>query len=136
MAHRILKVIDGKPSGKIAVWGVAFKNGTDDVRESPAMQIVEQMLNNGAKLSVFDPKAIDNAKKILGDKVEYAASALDAAKDADVLAILTEWSEFSDVNLTELKSIMRVPKIVDLRNMLKIKCPEKQGFDYQCIGRC
>jgi len=52
------------------------------------------------------------------------------------LAILTEWSEFSDVNLTELKSIMRVPKIVDLRNMLKIKCPEKQGFDYQCIGRC
>lgn len=136
MAHRILKVIDGKPSGKIAVWGLAFKNGTDDVRESPAMQIVEQMLNNGAKLSVFDPKAIDNAKKILGDKVEYAASALDAAKDADVLAILTEWSEFSDVNLTELKSIMRVPKIVDLRNMLKIKCPEKQGFDYQCIGRC
>ena len=136
MAHRILKVVEGKSSAKIAVWGLAFKNGTDDVRESPAMQIVEQMLNNGAKLSVFDPKAIDNAKKILGDKVEYAASALDAAKDADVLAILTEWSEFSDVNLTELKSIMRLPKIVDLRNMLKMKSPEKQGFDYQCIGMC
>ena len=63
MAHRILKVVEGKSSAKIAVWGLAFKNGTDDVRESPAMQIVEQMLNNGAKLCVFDPKAIDNAKK-------------------------------------------------------------------------
>ena len=100
------------------------------------MQIVEQMLNNGANLCVFDPKAQDNAAKNLGDKVQYAKSELEAAKDADVVAILTEWPEFTQVNLTELKSIMKSPKIVDLRNMLKSQHPEKPGFDYQCIGLC
>ena len=136
MAERILKAVEGRKDAKIAVWGLAFKNGTDDIRESPAMQIVEQMLNNGANLCVFDPKAQDNAAKNLGDKVQYAKSELEAAKDADVVAILTEWPEFTQVNLTELKSIMKSPKIVDLRNMLKSQHPEKQGFDYQCIGLC
>lgn len=136
MAERILKAVEGRKDAKIAVWGLAFKNGTDDIRESPAMQIVEQMLNNGANLCVFDPKAQDNAAKNLGDKVMYAKSELEAAKDADVVAILTEWPEFTQVNLTELKSIMKSPKIVDLRNMLKSQHPEKQGFDYQCIGLC
>ena len=136
MAARILSSVEGRKDAKIAVWGLAFKNGTDDIRESPAMQIVEQMLNNGANLCVFDPKAQDNAAKKLGDKVMYAKSELEAAKDADVVAILTEWPEFSQVNLTELKSIMKSPKIVDLRNMLKSQHPEKQGFDYQCIGLC
>ncbi len=136
MAERILKAVEGRKDSKIAVWGLAFKNGTDDIRESPAMQIVEQMLNNGANLCVFDPKAQDNAAKNLGDKVMYAKSELEAAKDADVVAILTEWPEFTQVNLTELKSIMKSPKIVDLRNMLKSQHPEKQGFDYQCIGLC
>ncbi len=136
MAERILSVVRDKSDARIAVWGLAFKNGTDDVRESPAMQIVEQMLKNGAKLKVYDPKAMDNARIFLGDKVEYATSELDAAKDVDVVAILTEWSEFSDINLVELKSIMKCPKIVDLRNMLKSKDPKKYGFDYQCIGLC
>jgi len=77
---------------------------------------------------------MENAKKILGDKVMYAKSSMEAAKDADAVAILTEWPEFSEVNLVELKSVMRTPKIVDLRNMLKSKHPETQGFEYQCIG--
>ena len=136
MAERILSVIKDKKDTKIAVWGLAFKNGTDDVRESPAMQIVEQMLNNGAKLKVYDPKAMENAKVFLGNNVEYATSELDAAKDVDVVAILTEWPEFSEVNLVELKSIMRSPKIVDLRNMLKTKDPKQYGFEYECIGIC
>lgn len=136
MAERILSVVRDKSDAKIAVWGLAFKNGTDDVRESPAMQIVEQMLKNGAKLKVYDPKAMDNARMILGDRVEYATSELNAAKDVDVVAILTEWPEFSDVNLVELKSIMKCPNIVDLRNMLKSKNPKKHGFEYQCIGLC
>ena len=134
MASRILKTVEGITKPKIAVWGLAFKNGTDDVRESPAMQIVENLLKNDAKLCVFDPKSMDNAKKILGDKVEYASSQLDAVKNADVLTILTEWECFADVNLTELKAFMKRPKIVDLRNMLKAKNPGDDGFEYHCIG--
>lgn len=136
MAERILNMVKGRPDAKIAVWGLAFKNGTDDTRESPAMQIVEQMLKTGAKLCVYDPKAMANAKKFLGDKVSYSVSELDAAKDADVVAVLTEWPEFAEVNLTELKAIMKTPKIVDLRNMLKAKHPQDAGFEYQCIGLC
>ena len=134
MAGRILEAVKNIPDAKIAVWGLAFKNGTDDVRESPAMQIVGQMLHNGAGLCVYDPKASDNAKKFLGDKVEYAASELEAARGADVVAILTEWPQFADIDLQKLKSVMKTPKIVDLRNMLKTKKPELSGFDYQCIG--
>ena len=135
MAERILKAVKQIPSAKIAVWGLAFKNGTDDIRESPAMQIVEQMLKNNADICAYDPKAVTNAKKVLNDKVKYAQSALEAAKDADVVAVLTEWPEFAEVNLTELKSIMKTPKIVDLRNMLKEKNPQNEGFEYWCIGK-
>ena len=136
MAGRILAAVKNIPDAKIAVWGLAFKNGTDDVRESPAMQIVEQMLHNGARLCVYDPKAMDNAKKFLDNKVEYANSEFEAAKGADVVAILTEWPQFTDIDLQKLKSIMKTPKIVDLRNMLKTKKPEAFGFEYQCIGFC
>ncbi len=134
MASRVLKSVDGIANSKIAVWGLAFKNGTDDVRESPAMQIVEQLLKNNAKICVYDPKAMANAKKILGDKVEYASSELKALEGADVLAILTEWKEFGEVDLAEVKAKMKNYKIVDLRNMLKNKNPEREGFEYQCIG--
>ena len=119
---------------KIAVWGLAFKNGTDDVRESPAMQIVEQLLKNNVKLCVYDPKAVDNAKKTLGEKVEYASSKEDAVKGANVLAVLTEWEEFGEADLAELKKMMKTPKIVDLRNMLKAKNPMNEGVEYNCIG--
>ncbi len=136
MAERILAMVKDRPNAKIAIWGLAFKNGTDDTRESPALQIVEQLLKNDAKLCVYDPKAIDNAKKILNDKVDYATSAMEAAKDADVIAILTEWPEFGKINLTELKVTMKMPQIADLRNMLKSQHPETQGFKYQCIGLC
>lgn len=134
MAERILNMVKGVSEAKVAVWGLAFKNGTDDVRCSPALQIVEQMLRSGANICVYDPKAMDNARKILGDEVKYAQNAFEAAQDADVLAVLTEWNDFAEVNLTELKAIMRSPKIVDLRNMLKSKQPQLQGFEYRCIG--
>ena len=134
MALRILKSVENIKNPKIAVWGLAFKNGTDDVRESPALQIVEQLLKNNAKLKVYDPKAMDNAKKFLGNDVEYATSQLEAVEEADVLAILTEWESFADFDLLKLKSLMKTAKIVDLRNMLKDKNPIEKGFEYHCIG--
>lgn len=134
MAMRILKAVENIENPKIAIWGLAFKNGTDDVRESPAMQIVDQLLKNNAKLCVYDPKAVANAKKVLGEKVEYVSSESEAVKGADVLAILTEWEEFGEADLVELKNLMKTPKIVDLRNMLKAKNPSDYGFEYNCIG--
>ncbi|MCQ2741272.1 MAG: UDP-glucose/GDP-mannose dehydrogenase family protein [Alphaproteobacteria bacterium] len=134
MAERIFDMVKNVPAAKIAIWGLAFKNGTDDVRESPAMQIVEQLLKNNVVLKVYDPKAMDNAKKILQDGVIYAQTAMEAAEGADAVAILTEWKEFGEVNLTELKTVMNQPKIVDLRNMMKNQNPEDAGFEYQCIG--
>lgn len=134
MALRILKNLP--ENSKIAVLGLAFKGGTDDVRESPAIQILEQLLKTDIEISVYDPKATDNAKTILGDKVKYAYDLYEASKDADVVAILTEWEDFKSIDLLQLKAIMKGNKIVDLRNMLNPQKAEEAGFAYQCIGQC
>ncbi len=135
MANRILETVKNIPDAKIAIWGLAFKNGTDDCRESPAMQIVSELLAHGAKLRVYDFKAMSNAAKILGAKVEYATSMTDAVEGADVLAILTEWPEFGKADLTEIKELMNTPNIVDLRNLLSPQEARNLGFCYQCIGQ-
>ena len=137
MAERILsKLPDNECLPKIAVLGLAFKGGTDDCRVSPAMAIVENLLNNReAQIVAFDPKAMANAQKVLGDKITYAEDAYAAAKDADVLAILTEWDDFKHLNLKELKAVMRNPVIVDLRNLLNPQVVRAEGFDYSRIGQ-
>lgn len=135
MANRVLEVIKTIPDAKVAVLGLAFKNGTDDCRESPAMQIVAELLKHNVQLKVYDVKAMDNAAKILGDKVEYAASIMDAADGADVLAILTEWPEFREINLEQVRELMNTPNIVDLRNLLSPEEARNLGFSYQCIGQ-
>lgn len=135
MAQRILDAAGDIKKSKIAVWGLAFKSGTDDIRVSPAMAIVEQLLRNGADLTVYDPKAIDNAKGVLQGKVKFAASALDALKDADVLAVLTEWPEFGAIKAEDIQKSMRGNKIVDLRNILPASELQAKGFVYGCIGK-
>ncbi len=135
MADRIWEAVGDNAGAKIAVLGLAFKDGTDDCRESPAMQIVENLLLKQAKIMAYDPKAMDNARKILGDKIAYARDEYEAANGADVLVVLTEWSDFKHLDLAKLKGLMNTPKIVDLRNML---CPEEvkeQGFEYSRIGK-
>ncbi len=135
MAERILNAVAGAEKPKIAVLGLAFKGGTDDCRESPAMEIVGALLKRGADVTAFDPKAMDNAKKLVGDKIKYAADAFDAAKGADVVAVLTEWVDFKSLDLARLKSVMKTPKIVDLRNLLDKDEAVKLGFSYIGIGR-
>ena len=135
MAERILNAVAGTEKPKIAVLGLAFKGGTDDCRESPAMEIVAALLKRGADVTAFDPKAMDNAKKLVGDKIKYAADAFDAAKGADVVAVLTEWVDFKSLDLARLKSVMKTPKIVDLRNLLDKDEAVKLGFSYVGIGR-
>lgn len=135
MAERILNAVADIENPKIAVLGLAFKGGTDDCRESPAMEIVGALLKRGADVAAFDPKAMDNAKKLVGDKIKYAADAFDAAQGADVVAVLTEWVDFKSLDLARLKTEMKTPRIVDLRNLLDKDEAVKLGFSYVGIGR-
>ncbi|MBR4126691.1 MAG: UDP-glucose/GDP-mannose dehydrogenase family protein [Alphaproteobacteria bacterium] len=135
MAERILKAVDGKAKPKIAVLGLAFKGGTDDCRESPAMEIINALLKHDVTITAYDPKAMKTAEKLVGNRINYAADAYEAAKDADVLAVLTEWSDFKSLDLAKLKTLMKVPKIVDLRNLLNVNEAKRLGFDCQGIGR-
>lgn len=135
MAERVLKAVKQIPNAKIAVWGLAFKNGTDDCRQSPAMDVIAALLKNKADVVAYDPKAMGTACQILGDKVAYAEDMYACVKDADVLVILTEWKQFAGADLKGVAQLMRTKKIMDFRNMLKPEEAIKLGFEYQCIGR-
>lgn len=135
MAERILSAAEGIAAPKIGVLGLAFKGGTDDCRESPAMEIVAALIERGAVVRAFDPKAMPTAKLLVGDAIEYASDACDAAKDADVVAILTEWDDFKAIDLKALKNAVKSAKIIDLRNILNPDEARQAGFDYRGIGR-
>ena len=136
MAARILEAIKNMPNAKIAVWGLAFKNGTDDCRQSPAIEVVEELLKHNANITAFDPKAMKTAYQILENRINYADDMYQAAKAADVLVILTEWKQFAEAELTRLAQLLKQRKIFDFRNLLNVEDVKKAGFEYQCIGRC
>ena len=135
MAARILTAVEGIENPKIAVLGLAFKDGTDDCRESPAMEIVGELINRGANITAYDPKAMETAKLLVGDKINYAEDMYSTLKDADVLAILTEWGEFKSLDLNKAADLMRHKKIVDCRNLIDADKAQQLGFTYQGIGR-
>ncbi|ECL2265552.1 UDP-glucose/GDP-mannose dehydrogenase family protein [Campylobacter jejuni] len=135
MCERILNSIKDIKNPKIAILGLAFKDGTDDCRESPAVDIVFRLLEQKVKICAYDPKAMDLAKQILGDKIDYASSMYEAIKDADVIVMLTEWKEFSSLDLKKAYDLVRHKKIIDLRNLLDKNEAIKLGFEYQGVGR-
>lgn len=135
MAERVLKSVKDVKHPKIAVWGLAFKNGTDDCRQSPAMDIIGELLRAKTDITAYDPKAMGTACQILGSKISYADDMYSAVKDADVLVILTEWKEFAAADLNIVAQLMHSKKILDLRNMLNARTAENLGFEYQCIGK-
>lgn len=134
MAERVISKIKNNPQGKIAVLGLAFKGGTDDCRESPAMDILKEMLEHSSNITVFDPKAMANAEKLLGARVTYAKDAYEACENAEIMVILTEWEDFKNLDLKRIRGLMKAHKIVDLRNMLQAEEVKKSGFEYSCIG--
>lgn len=134
MGQRVINAVKDYKDGRIAVLGLAFKGGTDDCRDSPAMEILNEILRHSSNVAVYDPKAMENAKKIIGDKVFYTSDAYEACKSADILVILTEWEEFKQLDLVKLKQIMRHARIMDMRNMLNPKEVKNNGFVYSCIG--
>lgn len=137
MAERILAAVSGFENPKVAVLGLAFKGGTDDCRESPAMQIVQILMRKAPSLNIcaYDPKAMENAKILVGDALHYAQDMYEAAEGADVLVILTEWEQFKELDLKRVKLLMKGNKIVDLRNLLVPEEAAAAGFEYQSIGR-
>lgn len=135
IAERVLESVKMIPHAKIAVWGLAFKDGTDDCRQSPAMDVINELLLQHADITAYDPKAMGTAAQILGDKIAYADDMYSAVKDADVLVILTEWKQFATADLNALAQLMKTKKILDFRNMLNPKEVLASGFEYQCIGR-
>ena len=124
-------------SGKIiAILGLSFKPNTSDVRESPALVIVPALINKGAKVKVYDPIAMNEFKKFVGDlNIEYSNTPLECAKNSDAIIILTEWNEFRFLDLSQIKKVMRTPVLIDMRNIYEPSIAKKLGFNYSGIGR-
>ncbi|HEX8547528.1 MAG TPA: UDP-glucose/GDP-mannose dehydrogenase family protein [Cytophagaceae bacterium] len=120
---------------KIAIWGLAFKPNTDDIREAPALYIIDELIKGGAKISAFDPEAMENIKELLGKKIEYAESIYETVTDADALIIVTEWAEFRSPDFKKLNDLMNNKVIFDGRNMFKLDMMKELGFHYESIGR-
>ena len=126
----------GSLKGKtIAVWGLAFKPRTDDMREAPAITIINKLLSLGAKVKAYDPQAEAVAKKLFRSRVTFAAKSYDALAGADALAVVTEWSEFREPDFSRMKRLMRSPVIFDGRNIYSPEQMRALGFTYLSIGR-
>ena len=120
---------------KIALWGLAFKPETDDMREAPSLVVIDKLLNEGAKIIAYDPVAIPEAKRRLGDKIKYARDMYEAVIDADAIAMLTEWKQFRVPSWSIIKKAMRGNIIVDGRNIYDATELAEEGFEYHCIGK-
>jgi UDPglucose 6-dehydrogenase len=137
MAQKIIDVLGGDVfDKKIAILGLAFKGNTDDVRYSPALAIIKELLKKGAKINAYDKQAINNAKKELGEnsKINYFENAYQATENVDLIVIATEWEEFRNLDLAKIKQLQSTNLIVDLRNILDNKKAQKLGFKYFGIG--
>jgi UDPglucose 6-dehydrogenase len=119
----------------IAIWGLAFKPNTDDIREAPALYLINDLLEAGASLKVYDPEAMDNVKEIFGDRISYAKDQYEALVDADALAIVTEWTVFRTPSFDVMRKLLKAPVIFDGRNLYDIEIMKDMGFHYESIGR-
>lgn len=126
----------GDLSGKrLGILGLAFKNNTDDIRESAAIDIIQQLVAAGAKVIAFDYEATDNAKQVLGEAIEYASDPMEVTQGADALLVVTEWKQFKELDWSQVKQNLTTPVIFDGRNLLKPANMEELGFTYFSVGR-
>ena len=133
---KVLSYFNNNIKGKkIALWGLAFKPNTDDIREAPALKIIELLLEKGARVSAYDPEASQNVKNQIGDKIIYAENQYHALEDADALIIATEWSEFRTPDYNRMKSLLKEAVIFDGRNLFELYQMEEKGFHYESVGR-
>lgn len=133
--NKLKKALKNLSNKRIAIWGLAFKPETDDMREAPALVVINRLLESGAEVVVYDPVAIDECKRRLGDKVKYAKDMYDAVIDADAIALITEWKQFRVPSWSIIKKAMRGNIIVDGRNIYDPTELAEEGFEYHCIGK-
>lgn len=134
--RKLEKHFNGDLKGKrIAIWGLAFKPETDDMREAPSLVLIEKLLAAGCEVYAYDPVAVDESKRRIGESVHYAKDIYDAVVDADALMLVTEWKEFRMPSWSAIKKLMATPLVLDGRNIYDIKEMEENGFVYHCIGR-
>jgi UDPglucose 6-dehydrogenase len=117
------------------MWGLAFKPNTDDIREAPALYMIDELVKEGAKICAYDPEAINNVRKEIGDKIGYAENQYDCLEGADALIICTEWNEFRTPNFLKIVTGLRNKVIFDGRNLFETKAIKELGFYYESIGR-
>jgi UDPglucose 6-dehydrogenase len=130
--HNALWTLRGK---RLGVLGLAFKGGTDDIRESPAVLLVQTLLQEGCQIAAYDPAAQERAREVLNSSVEYASDAYEAARGADALLILTEWDEFASLDLDRLRQQLKYPIVIDGRNLYDPEAMATHGFSYYSVGR-
>ena len=134
--EKILNHYDGNVSGKtFAVWGLAFKPKTDDMREAPSITIINALLEKGAKVQAYDPKAMDMAKFHFANRISYTKNAYEAIENADALLLLTEWNEFRRPDFEKIKNTLKLPVIFDGRNQYDKERMIEKGFEYYCVGK-
>ncbi|MEE9372051.1 MAG: UDP-glucose/GDP-mannose dehydrogenase family protein [Saprospiraceae bacterium] len=136
LADKILSYFQNDIKGKkIGIWGLAFKPNTDDIREAPALYIIDRLLDHGAEITAYDPEAMENVKDIYGDKIKLAMNPYEAAQGAVALAIVTEWNAFRTPDFARLNDILQNKAIFDGRNLFEVEEMKGKGFYYSSIGR-
>ncbi|MCL4121512.1 UNVERIFIED_CONTAM: hypothetical protein GTU68_013583 [Idotea baltica] len=126
---------DNMKGKKVAIWGLAFKPNTDDIREAPAIDVINELLLKDVEITAYDPEAMPNIKRIYGDKIKYGKNAYDILEDAECLLICTEWSEFTQPSFGRIKKLLKNPVIFDGRNMFDLEAMQLNGFHYESVGR-
>lgn len=138
IAQKVLDHFDGNVEGKkFALWGLAFKPDTDDIREAPALEIIKTLTDEGAEVVAFDPEAMDNVRKFHGDnkRLSFVENEYDALVGADALLIATEWAEFKAPDFAKVKKLLKTPVIFDGRNLYDLDTVKQEGFHYESMGR-
>lgn len=138
LSAKISKRLGDDLTGKtIAIWGLAFKPNTDDMRDAPSRVLIADLFNRGARIQAYDPVCIGEARRLVGDdpQISYVSKPMDALNDADVLAIVTEWKEFRSPDFAEIKSKLKIPAIFDGRNLYDLETMRRTGIEYYPIGR-
>jgi UDPglucose 6-dehydrogenase len=134
--EKILTYFEGDLQGKtFAVWGLAFKPRTDDMREAPSRTIIEALLEKGARVRAYDPKATEIARNLFGDRITYCENSYEALEGVDALLLVTEWNEFRRPDFDKMRGLMKRPLIFDGRNQYEIERMGRRGFEYFCVGR-
>jgi UDPglucose 6-dehydrogenase len=137
LVQKIQKALWLLPGKTLAILGLSFKAGTDDVRDSPSLKVVDELARRGATLRLFDPRAMDNAAAIVPAQpgtITYCHDAYDAAENADALVVLTDWEEFRSLDFERMRELLKVPLLVDARNLFDVEIARAHGFEYICMG--